>query len=78
MAANLETVGDAAIPYRGSEGARDLAHVLSEVIAQPDLIEEYRRRAAHRAATVYSWDAVTDQYERLFAQMAQGRHRVAK
>jgi glycosyltransferase involved in cell wall biosynthesis len=78
MPANLETVGDAAIPYRGTEGAQDLARVLGEVIAQPGLIEEYRQRAAHRAATVYSWNAVTDQYERLFAQMARERQRVAK
>ncbi len=71
MAANLETVGDAAIPYRGAEGAADLARVLGEVIVQPARIEEYRRRAAHRAATVYSWDAVTDQYEALFSELAR-------
>jgi glycosyltransferase involved in cell wall biosynthesis len=71
MAANLETVGDAAIPYQGAEGATDLTRVLGEVIAQPARIEEYRRRAAHRAATVYSWDAVTDQYEALFYELAR-------
>lgn len=71
MAANLETVGDAALPYRGQEGAVGLARVLGEVIAQPERIAEYRRRAAHRAATVYSWDAVTDQYEALFAGLAR-------
>jgi glycosyltransferase involved in cell wall biosynthesis len=71
MAANLETVGDAAIPYRGTEGATDLTRVLREVIAQPALIDEFRQRAAHRAATVYSWDAVTDQYEALFYRLAR-------
>ena len=71
MAANMETVGDAALPYSGSEGANDLARVLAQAIADPALIEEYRQRAAHRAATVYSWDAVTDQYEDLFSQLAR-------
>ncbi len=66
MAANMETVGDAAIPYTGTSGADDLSRVLGDVIANPALIEEYRQRAAHRAATVYSWEAVTDQYEDLF------------
>jgi glycosyltransferase involved in cell wall biosynthesis len=70
MAANLETVGDAAIPYHGADGASGLTRVLGEVLAHPERIEEYRRRAAHRAATVYSWDAVTDQYETLFYQLA--------
>jgi glycosyltransferase involved in cell wall biosynthesis len=69
MAANLETVGDAAIPYRGSEGGDDLARVLSEVLHRPTLVDEYRRRAAERAAAVYSWEAVTTQYERLFQQL---------
>ena len=71
MAANMETVGDAALPYAGAEGATDLARVMAHAIADPALVEEYRRRAAHRAATVYSWDAVTDQYEDLFSQLAR-------
>jgi glycosyltransferase involved in cell wall biosynthesis len=71
MAANLETVGNAAIPYRGPEGADGLAEVLRRVLANPDEIADFRRRAAERAATVYSWDAVTDQYEALFAALTR-------
>lgn len=71
MAANMETVGDAALPYSGVVGASDLARVMAHAIANPALVEEYRQRAAHRAATVYSWDAVTDQYEELFSQLAR-------
>jgi glycosyltransferase involved in cell wall biosynthesis len=69
MPANLETVGDAALPYAGAGGAPALAGVLEQVLRQPQLIDEYRQRAARRAATVYSWDAVTDQYESLFASL---------
>jgi glycosyltransferase involved in cell wall biosynthesis len=71
MAANMETVGDAALPYSGAEGATDLARVMAQAIADPALVEEYRKRAAHRAATVYSWEVVTDQYEDLFSQLAR-------
>lgn len=70
MAANLETVGDAALPYAGAGGAGDLARALAQALANPALVEDYRQRAAHRAKTVYSWDAVTDQYEDLFRQLA--------
>ncbi len=71
MPANLETVGTAALPYRGDEGAAGLAPVLAHVLAHPDEIADYRQRAAERAATVYSWDAVTDQYEALFAALTR-------
>jgi glycosyltransferase involved in cell wall biosynthesis len=71
MAANMETIGDAGLPYAGASGATDLARVMAQAIADPALVEEYRKRAAHRAKSVYSWDVVTDQYEHLFAQLAR-------
>jgi glycosyltransferase involved in cell wall biosynthesis len=71
MAANMETIGDAGLPYAGDQGATDLARVMAQAIANPALVEDYRKRAAHRAKTVYSWEVVTDQYERLFAQLAR-------
>jgi glycosyltransferase involved in cell wall biosynthesis len=70
MAANMETIGDSGLPYAGEKGATDLARVMARAIADPALVEDYRKRAAHRAKTVYSWDVVTDQYERLFAHLA--------
>jgi glycosyltransferase involved in cell wall biosynthesis len=72
MEANLETVGDAALPYRGELGADDLARVLRGTLASPALIEEFREKAGERARTIYSWEVVTDQYEALFAQLARG------
>lgn len=71
MNANLETVGDAAIPYHGEGHADALTEVLGHVIASPALIDEYSRRAAHRAATVYNWEVITTQYEKLFYDLAQ-------
>ncbi len=77
MAANVETVGDAAVPYDGTAGAGDLTRVLGAALADPALIARYRQRAAARAATVYSWEAIADQYEDLFGRLAQRRSNVA-
>ncbi len=65
-AENLETIGDAGLSYRGAAGARALRDVLARLLADPALVAEFRTRAAARAAAVYSWDAITDQYEALF------------
>ena len=73
MAANVETVGDAAVPYDGASADDDLTRVLGAVLADPALIARYRQRAAERAASVYSWKAITDQYEDLFGRLAS-RH----
>jgi glycosyltransferase involved in cell wall biosynthesis len=63
-APNAETVGDAGLYFSGTEGVSSLAAQLSRVLADPELVEEYRGRARERARR-YSWDAVADQYEAL-------------
>lgn len=75
MEANVETVGDTAIPYQGEGHADALTPVLARTLAQPQLIQEYRLRAARRAATVYSWEGITDQYEDLFYRVARKRRK---
>jgi glycosyltransferase involved in cell wall biosynthesis len=72
--ANLETVADAALSYSGAEGASSLQRVLAQLLTNPALIDDYRRRAAQRARAVYSWEAVTDRYEELFKQLSR-RHK---
>ncbi|MGN6674336.1 MAG: glycosyltransferase, partial [Thermomicrobiales bacterium] len=66
---NMETVGDAALPYDGTLGGADLAVQLHRVIADPALARAYGERAARRVATHYSWDHITDQYEALFGRL---------
>lgn len=66
---NLETIGDAGFPYDGTIGAASLREVLQHLFEAPVLVEEYRQRARRRAQTYYSWEAVTDAYERLFCQV---------
>ena len=67
---NLEVVGDAAVGYEGRLGAPALTPVLQDLLDHPDVVEGYRVAAASRARTIYSWDAVTDSYERLARQLA--------
>ncbi len=63
-APNVETVGDAGLTFSGAEGVPSLTAVLERVLADPELVEDYRARALERAR-LYSWDAVTDSYEDL-------------
>ncbi len=67
---NLETIGDAGFAYSGSDGAASLRTVLRRLLAEPGLVEQYRGKAAARARAVYTWESVTDAYERLFYQIA--------
>jgi glycosyltransferase involved in cell wall biosynthesis len=69
---NLETISGAGLAYRGCEGARDLHLVIEKLVQSPELVEAYARRARERAER-FSWDAVTDEYERLFEDEIQRR-----
>lgn len=68
---NLETMGDAGLAYTGRHGAADLRRQLQWLIDHPDQVEAYRCRAKQRTQTCYSWEAITEQYERLFAAVLQ-------
>ena len=64
---NLEVIGDAGIVYGSIE---ELAAQLREVLADPSIISEYRRRAMARVMKFYNWEQITDQYELLLARLA--------
>ena len=65
---NLETIGEAGFAYEGKIGAKSLRKILTKLINNPNLVQEYREKAQSRANTTYTWEAVTDGYERLFFQ----------
>jgi glycosyltransferase involved in cell wall biosynthesis len=67
---NVETVGDAGIYFSGRLGVPHLVAQLDRLLDDPKLVEEYRGRALTRAR-MYSWDAVTDQYERLLTAVCE-------
>ncbi len=65
---NAESTGNAGIPFEPA----DLAEKLRAVLAMSESERaELRRRAVERVRERYSWDAVTDAYERLFRQMGK-------
>ncbi len=70
---NLEVIGDAGVSYRGEGGADALRTVLRELLADPDRIAALRTAAAARARALFSWEAVTDAYERLSVSVARPR-----
>jgi len=63
---NLETIGDTGLAYAGQEGAESLRAVLRRLVDAPHTVQGYREKAEARARRHYSWEAVTDDYERLF------------
>ena len=70
---NAETVGDAGIYFSGRRGVDSLSAQLSRLLDDERLVAEYRGRARRRAAE-FSWEAVTDQYERLLTEVYEGAH----
>jgi glycosyltransferase involved in cell wall biosynthesis len=68
---NLETIGDAGCSYDGKIGAGSLQSVLKRLLNQNELTESFRSRARLRALSVYSWEKVVDDYEKLFHQLMQ-------
>lgn len=68
-AENLETIDDAGFAYSGKLGAADLRSLLARLLADPDLVATYARSARQRAQSVYTWESVTDAYERMFYQL---------
>ncbi|WP_029214915.1 DUF1972 domain-containing protein [Kallotenue papyrolyticum] len=70
---NLETIGDAGFAYDGKAGAASLRRVLDRLLRQPAIVEASRQLARRRATTIYSWEAITDEYERLFYTLLRRR-----
>ena len=68
-AENLETIGEAGFSYHGDVGATSLAEMLSMLLSDSSLTETYKRAAQERAQKVYAWDAITDEYEKLFYKL---------
>src|ERR1019366_1471399 len=63
---NAEVAGDAGIPFEPA----DLAENLRGVLAMPEADRaRFRRAAMDRVSARYSWDAVTDAYEKLLLDL---------
>lgn len=64
---NIEVVGNAAVMFDSVDG---LADKLSLIVNDETIVEKYRTAGQERIRGLYSWDAITDQYEKLFAKLA--------
>ncbi len=66
---NVEVCADAGLAFH--DGAT-LVDRIGQVLAMPESErDEYRIRAERRVRERYNWEAVTDQYERLFTEMVR-------
>jgi glycosyltransferase involved in cell wall biosynthesis len=65
---NREVGGDA-VRYFQLRPEETLSEVLQELLDDPAAPDVYRPKARTRAAAVYSWDRVVDQYEELFCRL---------
>lgn len=68
--ANLEVVGDAGVPFEGKGGAEALRERLSYLLSHPAEVEALREKARQRIREKYSWEIVTEDYDRLFHSLA--------
>jgi glycosyltransferase involved in cell wall biosynthesis len=67
---NAEVAGGAGLPFN----RKNLATVMRDVLAMPEAERElWRTRALERVKSRYSWEAVTDAYEKLLCEMAGGK-----
>jgi len=65
---NREAVGDCGVPFRPAMG--ELAAVMQKLISDPQLRQSLAAKAQARAAELYSWERIVDQYEQLFYEIA--------
>src|SRR5262245_51642533 len=64
---NAEVAGDAGVPFEPG----NLSAVLEQILAMSEAgRESLRRRAMERVRAHYSWEAVTEAYERLLAGLS--------
>ena len=72
---NRETIGDSGVAFDAGNPA-DLAMKLKELLGNPEQIEAFGQRARQRIETVYNWEKVVDQIERLYSEVFQTKKEV--
>ncbi len=66
---NLEVIGDAGLSFSKAEGS--LRQSLGQVLGNPQLVSEMRKKAVERIKDRYTWDKIIEKYEGLFHRMLQ-------
>ncbi|MEE4311956.1 MAG: glycosyltransferase [candidate division KSB1 bacterium] len=65
---HLEVLKDAGIYFKKSD-ADDLQKQLQYLVDHPDIVAEYQKKAVNRIKEAYTWDLITDAYEKLFHRL---------
>jgi glycosyltransferase involved in cell wall biosynthesis len=68
---NLETVRDVGVSYPGEMGGLGLRPILERLLKDPALVAEQGARGRERVRIHYTWDGVTDAYERLLREVVE-------
>jgi len=63
---NSEVIGDSGLLFKDTA---DLTRQIQRTIDDPVLVAELQKKAQERAGVHYSWDAITEKYEKLFRDM---------
>ena len=69
-----EVLEEAGIYFKAKE-TDTFAEVLQNVVDTPEMVAEYRERTHQRILDYYTWDRITEAYEKLFYQIARKRVR---
>lgn len=67
---NLEVAEDCAVSFR-SRDVPDLKEKLAMLLARPDLVRQYERKARDHIQQHYSWDTVADSTSELYRSLAK-------
>jgi glycosyltransferase involved in cell wall biosynthesis len=67
--ANSAVVADAGVKFEDAREVESLGEVMNHLIAHPELVAEYRKKAVARVQEEYSWESITDRYEQLFEKI---------
>ena len=67
-----EVLGEAGI-YFNTHGSQLLGEKMQHLLNNPGVVQAYRCAVVERVRQKYSWEKVTDDYERLFRQVARKR-----
>lgn len=75
-ASNLEVISDAGFSYRGNEGPEDLHRQLQVLLDNPDIVNDFRKKAESRARSTYSWEQVVREHVGLYSEVLRGQEAV--
>jgi len=69
--ANMEVIGNAGLFFDRQKEKEDLKKKIEYLLDHPELIEAFRKEACRKISREYDWEKITDEYEKLFLELAK-------